>query len=82
ECDVLQIDRSSARYLSRRGDDADLWDAIKRFSRERRRFRCRRIQVMVAREGFEVNQKKLRHFFMLKRRDKSIVGAAESALWA
>lgn len=53
-CDLLQIDRSTVRYLSRRGDDAELRDAIKRVSRERRRFGCRRIHVMVAREGFEV----------------------------
>ena len=59
-CDVLQIDRSTVRYLSRRGDDADLRDAIKRVSRERHRFGCRRIHVMIAREGFEVNHKKVR----------------------
>ena len=59
-CDVLQIDRSTVRYLSRRGDDAELRDAIKRVSRERRRFGCRRIHVMIAREGFEVNHKKVR----------------------
>ena len=57
-CDVLQIDRSTVRYLSRRGDDAELRDAIKRVSKERRRFGCRRIHVMIAREGFEVNHKK------------------------
>jgi putative transposase len=39
-CDVLQIDRSTVRYLSRRGDNIDLRDAIKRVSRERRRFGC------------------------------------------
>ena len=50
-CDALQIDRSSVRYLSRRGDDADLRDAIKRVSQDRRRFGYRRINVMVAREG-------------------------------
>ena len=48
-CDVLQIDRSTVRYLSRRGDDMELRDAIKRVSRERRRFGCRRIHVMIAR---------------------------------
>ena len=37
-CDVLQIDRSTVRYLSRRGDDVELRDAIKRVSCERRRF--------------------------------------------
>ncbi len=62
-CDVLQIDRSTVRYLSRRGDDIDLRDAIKRVSRERRRFGCRRIHVMIAREGFEVNHKKVRRIY-------------------
>jgi putative transposase len=27
-CDVLQVDRSTVRYLSRRDDDAELRDAI------------------------------------------------------
>lgn len=62
-CDVLLVDRSSVRYLSRRGDDADLRDAIKRVSRNRRRFGYRRIHVMVAREGFQVNHKKLRRIY-------------------
>ncbi|MQY44323.1 IS3 family transposase [Epibacterium sp. SM1969] len=63
-CKVLQIDRSSARYLSLRGDDAELRDAIKRVSRERRRFGCRRVQVMVTREGFAVNHKKVRRIYI------------------
>ena len=62
-CDVLQVDRSSMRYLSRRGDDAELRDAIKRVSRERRRFGCRRVHVMIAREGFVVNHKKVRRIY-------------------
>ena len=61
--DVLQVDRSSVRYLSRRGDDADLRDTIKRVSRERRRFGCRRVHVMIAREGFVVNHKKVRRIY-------------------
>ena len=62
-CDVLQFDQSSMRYLSCRGDDAELRDAIKWVSRERRRFGFRRIHVMIAREAFEVNHKKLRRIF-------------------
>lgn len=62
-CDVLQVDRTSVRYLSRRPDDAALRDAIKRISRERRRFGYRRIHVMVAREGFVVNHKKVRRIY-------------------
>ncbi len=56
-------DRSSVRYLSRRGDDAELRDAIKRVSRERRRFGCRRVHVMIAREGFVVNHEKVRRIY-------------------
>jgi putative transposase len=62
-CAVLQVDRSTVRYQSRRSDDVDLRDAIKRVSRERRRFGYRRIHVMVAREGFEVNHKKVRRIY-------------------
>ncbi|MFK7752799.1 MAG: IS3 family transposase [Sedimentitalea sp.] len=62
-CEVFQIDRSSVRYLSRRGDGAELRDAIKRVSREKRRFGCRRIHAMIAQEGFEVNHKKVRRIY-------------------
>lgn len=62
-CNVLQIDRSTVRYKSLRVDDVELRDAIKRVSRERRRFGYRRIHVMVAREGFEVNHKKVRRIY-------------------
>jgi hypothetical protein len=49
--------------MGRWGDDADLRDAIKRVSRERRRFGCRRIHVMIAREGFAVTHKKVRRIY-------------------
>ena len=62
-CDVFQVDRATVRYQSRRADDVELRDAIKRVSRERRRFGYRRIHVMVAREGFEVNHKKVRRIY-------------------
>lgn len=62
-CDVLRIDRSTVRYRSRRSDDTDLCDAIKLVSRERRLFGCRRIHVMIAREGFAVNHKKVRRIY-------------------
>lgn len=42
------------RYQSRRGDDADLRDAIKTVAKERRRFGYRRLQVMVERQGWQV----------------------------
>ena len=66
-CDVLQIDRSTVRYLSRRGDDVELRDAIKRVSRERLQFGCRHIHVMISREGFEMNHKKVRRIYLEKK---------------
>lgn len=62
-CSALNVDRSTVRYQSRRAEDPDLRDAIKRVSKERRRFGYRRIHVMVQREGFEVNHKKLRRIY-------------------
>lgn len=51
------------RYQPVRIDDAELRAAIKRVSRERRRFGYRRIHVMVEREGHMVNHKKLRRIY-------------------
>ena len=68
---MLQIDRLTVRYLSRRGDDVELRDAIKRVSRERRRFGCRRIHVMIYR--IEFDRKKVGK---LKRLAKADLGAA------
>lgn len=61
-CDVLQVDRSTMRYLSCRGDDAGPRDAIKRVSKERRRFGCRSIHVMTVRGGV-VNHKIVRRVY-------------------
>ena len=62
-CDVLQIDRSSVRYQSVRPDDADLRAAIKAIAAERRRFGYRRIHVMLERDGWQLNLKKLRRLY-------------------
>ena len=55
---MLQVNPSTARYVSRRGEDAELHDGIERVSRERRRSSCRRLHAMITREGFEGNHKK------------------------
>lgn len=59
-CDVLKIDRSSVRYKSTRPDDADLREAMKKVAAERRRFGYRRVHVMLRRQGWLVNHKKVR----------------------
>jgi putative transposase len=62
-CAALAVDRSTARYLTRRGDDAELRVAIREVAGERRRFGYRRIQVMLERRGITMNQKKLRRLY-------------------
>ena len=62
-CDVLQMDRSTIRYQSKRSDDSDLRQAIRRVARDRRRFGYRRISVMLQREGIHVDYKKLRRIY-------------------
>jgi putative transposase len=62
-CDVLQVDRSSIRYQSKRSDDSDLRAAIGKVATERRRFGYRRIHIMLERDGVLVNHKKLRKIY-------------------
>jgi putative transposase len=79
-CTVLNIDRSTVRYRSRRGDDADLRKAIRRISSDRRRFGYRRIHVMLRREGFEVNIKKVRRIYAEERLQVRRRGGRKRAL--
>ena len=62
-CDVLSVDRSSIRYQSTRVDNEAERNAIKRISRERRRFGYRRINIMLRREKIFMNHKKLRRIY-------------------
>ena len=62
-CSVVGADRSSVRYQSVRPDDADLRKAMKAVAAERRRFGYRRVHVMLARQGWQVNLKKLRRLY-------------------
>ena len=62
-CSVLGVDRSSVRYRSVLPDDADLRKAMKAVAEARRRFGYRRVHVMLERQGWQVNQKKLRRLY-------------------
>ena len=62
-CAALAVDRSSIRYASRRGDDAELRAKIREIAAERRRFGYRRVHVLLKRQGVEVNHKKLRRLY-------------------
>lgn len=62
-CSALGVDRSSVRYRSVRPDDANLRKAMKEVAEERRRFGYRRVHVMLERQGWQVNQKKIRRLY-------------------
>ncbi len=58
-CKVSGCDRMTARYRSRRPDDPRLRERMVAIARERRRFGYRRLHVMLKREGFAVNHKRV-----------------------
>lgn len=62
-CNVLQVDRSSVRYKSIRPDDIDLREAMKNTVAECRRFGYRRIYVMLQRQGWHVNHKRIMRLY-------------------
>lgn len=79
-CSVLGVDRSSVRYRSVRPDDADLRKAMKAVAAERRRFGYRRVHVMLERQGWQVNQKKLRRLYREERLQVRKRGGRKRAL--
>lgn len=62
-CSALGFDRSSVRYRSEGGCDADLRGRLRDLAAERRRFGWRRLMIMLAREGLVPNHKKLRRIY-------------------
>lgn len=58
-CLTVGCDRMTARYRSRRADDSALRERLKGLARERRRFGYRRLHVMLKREGYVVNHKRV-----------------------
>ena len=58
-CELVGIAPRVYRYQSKRGDDADLRERLVELSAERRRFGYRRLHILLRREGWQVNWKKL-----------------------
>ena len=66
-CKAIGCCRMTIRYETIRPDDGALRDRMKAIAHERRRFGYRRLHVMLGREGFVVNHKRL---FRLYREEK------------
>ncbi len=58
-CGLIGISRSSYRYQSCRGDDAPLRTAIRQKAQERKRWGYRRLQVLLQRDGYMDNHKRI-----------------------
>jgi HTH-like domain len=58
-CRVIDCDRMTVRYRSRRPDDPHLRERLVALAKERRRFGYRRLLIFLRREGFVVNHKRL-----------------------
>lgn len=62
-CRLLQADRNTLRYRSRRQDDAVLRTRIREIAESKRRYGCPRIYVWLRREGWTVNHKKVERLY-------------------
>jgi putative transposase len=58
-CTVIGCVRMTVRYHSRRPDDAGLRQRLRALAHERGRFGYRRLHILLRREGFLVNHKRL-----------------------
>jgi putative transposase len=69
-CKVIGCDRMTVRYRSRRPDDVVLRERLRSLAKERRRFGYRRLLILLRREGFALNHKRL---FRLYREERLMV---------
>ena len=69
-CKATGFCRMTMRYRATREDDASLRERMKAIAQERRRFGYRRLHVLLRREGFRVNHKRL---FRLYREERLMV---------
>jgi putative transposase len=69
-CKAIGCCRMTVRYRTTRADDAGLRQRMREVAQERRRFGYRRLHVLLKREGYVINHKKL---FRLYREEKLAV---------
>ena len=69
-CSLIGLDPKTYRYASRRSDDVTIREHLKILAGRRRRFGYRRLHILLRREGFALNHKKL---FRLYREERLTV---------
>ncbi len=63
-CGLIGIDRGSCRYRRRRAEDDQLRVRLRELAEQRRRFGYRRLQVLLVREGWQVNHKRVYRLYV------------------
>jgi putative transposase len=63
-CGLIEVHRSSCRYRRRRSDDPGLRTRLRELAETRRRFGYRRLQVLLLREGWQVNHKRVYRLYV------------------
>jgi putative transposase len=58
-CGLMEMHRGTCRYRRRRSEDGQLRERLRELAATRRRFGYRRLQVLLRREGFMVNHKRV-----------------------
>ncbi len=81
-CRLVGIDRTSCRYRAREQEPQGLRDRLRSLAAERRRFGYRRLTVLLRREGWAVNHKRVYRLYRqeglgVRRRKRKRMGAVE-----
>ena len=63
-CGLMELYRATCRYRRRRGDDPRLRTRLRELAEVRRRFGYRRLQVLLEREGWKVNHKRVYRLYV------------------
>lgn len=66
-CSAIEAHRATVRYRSRRPDDLVLRERLRALAHERRRFGYRRLHVLLRREGYVVNHKRIYRLYREER---------------
>jgi transposase InsO family protein len=62
-CGLIGLDRSTHRYERRADRNGVLRQRLRELAEQRRRFGCRRLHVLLCREGQAVNKKRVRRLY-------------------
>jgi putative transposase len=63
-CGLMEMDRGTCRYRRRRAEDGRLRMRLRELAEQRRRFGYRRLQVLLVREGWQVNHKRVYRLYV------------------